>query len=128
MNSYNETASKPKKKSSLCNPSTTVLEKLDFGRSGTFAVIGGPKIGFSFELKQGKKLVVGTSPDADIQLDCRGISRKHFCVYWSKDKIYLEDLKSSNGTSVNKQRINTPVKLQSGDEISIGATTVLKCS
>ena len=128
MNSHNHTASKLKKKSSLCDPSTTVLQKLDFGRCGTFAVIGGPKIGFSFELKHGDELIVGTSAEADIQLDCRGISRKHFCVYWSKNNICLKDLKSSNGTSVNKQKVKAPIKIQSGDEISVGATTVIKCS
>ena len=128
MSSNRKITSRSEKQSSLCDPSTTMLEKLDFGHSGTFAVTGGPKFGFSFELKKDAKLMVGTSPDTDIQLNCRGISRKHFCVYWSKDKIYIEDLKSSNGTFVNKQRIKAPTKLQSGDEISVGVTTVLKCS
>jgi len=117
-----------KKKSSLCNPSTTVLKDMNFHQRGIFAVIGGPRIGFAFTLTQGQRLIVGSSPERDVQLDARGISRKHFSVYWSGDKIYIEDQQSSNGTFVNKRKITAATELKGGEQIKVGRTTVLKCS
>lgn len=117
-----------KKKASLCNPSTTVMQRMDYGKRGVIAIIGGPRVGFAFTLKQGDRLIIGSSPGADIQLDCRGISRKHLCVFWLDDKIYIEGQQSSNGTFVNKRKITTTTVINSNDQIKIGATTVLKCS
>jgi hypothetical protein len=117
-----------KKKSSLCHPSTTIMQKMDFGRAGFFSVIGGPKIGFSFTLNRGGRLIVGSASSADIRIEARGISRKHVCLYWSNDKIYIEDQQSSNGTFVNKRKITSATEIKSGDQIAVGATTVFKCS
>jgi hypothetical protein len=117
-----------KKKSSLCHPSTTIMQKMDFGRAGFFSVIGGPKIGFSFTLKPGGRLIVGSASDADVQIEARGISRKHVCLYWLDNKIYIEDQQSSNGTFVNKRKISAAAELKSGDQIAVGVTTVIKCN
>jgi hypothetical protein len=128
MNLERETNLNIKKKASLCHPSTTIMQKMDFGRAGFFSVISGPKIGFSFTLKPGGRLIVGSASNADVQIEARGISRKHVCLYWSNDKIYIEDQQSSNGTFVNKRKSTVATELKSGDKIAVGATTVFKCS
>ena len=117
-----------KKKSNLCNPSTTIMQRMDFGRIGFFSVIRGPMRGFSFTLKPGERIIVGSASNADIKLEARGISRKHACLFWSNDKIYIEDQQSSNGTLVNKCKISTVTELKSGDQIAVGVTTIFKCS
>ena len=128
MNAKSSIIAQPKKKPWLGNPSTTILRNVDVHKLGVFAVIGGPKIGFAFSLNQDEESIIGSGPDSNIKLDCRGISRDHCRIYWLKNEIYIEDLDSLNGTRVNKRKINSPIKLSSGDQIAIGATTVIKCS
>ena len=128
MNTDSNIARSSKKNAWLGNPSTTILRRLDFRRIGAFAVIGGPKIGLAFSLNQDKELIIGSGSKADIQIDGRGISRKHCFVFWKNNELYIEDLKSTNGTKVNKRKIKSPTKLDTCDQIEIGATTVIKCS
>lgn len=47
-------------------------------------------------------LIVGSSPDADIQIDNNRISKKHLQLIYSKEKrLIVQDLNSTNGTSLN---------------------------
>ena len=126
MSTYNSIIRSSKKKPWLNNPSTTILRNADFRKIGVFAVIGGPRIGFAFSLNQDEKLIIGSGSKAKIQLDCRGISRNHCCVYYKDNEIYIEDLNSRNGTNINKKKIKSPTKISIGDRIAIGATTVIK--
>ena len=117
-----------KKKHWINNPSTSILRNIDFKKLGVFAVTAGPRIGFAFSVDQDEKLIIGSGSKANIQLDCRGISRKHCCVYWKDSDLYVEDLNSTNGTKVNNRKIKSPTKISIGDRIAIGATTVIKRS
>lgn len=114
--------------SNLSSPSTTIMKNMGIRRRGVIAVIGGPKIGASVILPENGQIVVGSSKEADFQIDGRGISRRHFRAYWEAGKIYIEDLRSSNGTKVNNQKITQSTEITSRDKIQIGVTTVLKCS
>jgi MoxR-like ATPase len=49
-----------------------------------------------------------------------GASRKHALLFEKDGEWWVEDLGSSNGTSVNGQEINQPVKLGEGDLIAVG--------
>jgi len=47
-------------------------------------------------------LIVGSSPDSDIQIDNNRISKKHLqLIYNSDKKLIVQDLNSTNGTSLN---------------------------
>ena len=50
------------------------------------------------------------------------ISRKHACIKRMQDGYYIQDLNSTNGTFVNRNKVswNRDVKLVSGDVISLG--------
>ncbi len=48
----------------------------------------------------GSPVIVGRSPDCDVQLQDSSISRHHCSVVERGDKVYVEDLDSSNGTEV----------------------------
>jgi PleD family two-component response regulator len=41
-------------------------------------------------------------------------------------EVYIEDLKSANGTQVNGEKVTSRVPLRDGDKITAGATTILK--
>jgi pSer/pThr/pTyr-binding forkhead associated (FHA) protein len=60
---------------------------------------------------------IGRDAVADIQVNDSGLSRKHFAINWDGSIATVEDLGSTNGTSV----AGRDVKLQ-----DIGADTVIK--
>lgn len=65
---------------------------------------------------------IGRDPEKSnfVISDDRRISGLH-CRLWRKGREYwIEDLKSSNGTYVNRQRIYAPQQLHKGDSIRIG--------
>lgn len=89
-------------------------------------ILGGSAMGRQVLLEEGET-VWGRNPDADIPIDDEGISRYHFKVK-VKDKVaIIEDLKSTNGTYVNGERIKQHV-LQNNDKIQISSVTVLRFS
>ena len=53
----------------------------------------------------GDVVFAGRSSDNDIQLEGREISRKHFKLVKKDKKLYVEDLKSRNGTRINGELI-----------------------
>ena len=71
------------------------------------------------------KTLIGRSPDCDICIDDDGVSTKHALVHVKAselleghDEIYLEDLKSRNGTRVNDRKIER-CQLKPDDVITI---------
>jgi hypothetical protein len=64
-----------------------------------------------------QKTTVGRDAIADIQVNDAGLSRTHFAINWDGTTASVEDLGSTNGTSV----AGRDVKLQ-----TIGADTVIK--
>lgn len=69
----------------------------------------------------GDVFVVGRGTDADLVLDDESVSRRHAAFRLDKGVAYVCDLRSRNGTRVNGRPIAGTVKLDEGDEISIGA-------
>jgi DNA-binding winged helix-turn-helix (wHTH) protein len=68
--------------------------------------------------------VVGRDPDVTIQIDARGVSRRHAQIVVSANDAILQDLNSKNGSYVNGQRIATAIGLADGDEVGLGAVRV----
>jgi pSer/pThr/pTyr-binding forkhead associated (FHA) protein len=71
-------------------------------------------------MPQGERTTVGRSPDCDIFLDDVTVSRKHAVMLDRNGEVSIEDLGSLNGTFVNRKRIDSATRLQSGDEVQIG--------
>ena len=80
---------------------------------------GGGRAGEHF-MPQGERTTVGRSPDCDIFLDDVTVSRKHAVLLERNGQVSIEDLGSLNGTFVNRKRIESTTRLQSGDEVQIG--------
>jgi pSer/pThr/pTyr-binding forkhead associated (FHA) protein len=80
----------------------------------------------------GKRLVVGAggvtlgrSRECDVMLDDPNVSRTHAELRPRGGSWVLTDLGSTNGSSVNGQRIDAPTVVKPGDEIELG-TSVMK--
>jgi len=80
---------------------------------------GGGRAGEHFS-PTGDRTTIGRSPDNDIFLDDVTVSRKHAVLVQSGGEIQIEDLGSLNGTFVNRRRIDSAARLESGDEVQIG--------
>lgn len=50
-------------------------------------------------------------------------SGHHARIYWDQGRWWIEDLNSSNGTTVNEQLISAPLQLSPNDLIKFGRTT-----
>jgi chromosome segregation ATPase len=67
----------------------------------------------------GRKTSVGRTPDNDLRIDAKFISRHHAVILAGPAQTIIEDLNSTNGVQVNGRRITRQV-LEDGDTISIG--------
>ncbi|MGK3997047.1 sigma 54-interacting transcriptional regulator [Sorangium sp. So ce1024] len=90
-------------------------------------VTQGLAAGRTFEL-QGELITLGRSPDNRVVLDDRHVSGAHARIVSSPEGVILEDLRSTNGTSVTRrgERIElgpgrSAVALQTGDVIELGS-------
>jgi len=69
----------------------------------------------------GRKTSVGRTPDNDLQIDAKYISRHHAVILAAPAHTIIEDLNSTNGVLVNGRRISRQI-LKDGDQVSIGRT------
>lgn len=70
--------------------------------------------------KLGSSLIVGRSSICDIHIEDVKMSRQHFCLEREGGQIYITDLQSTNGTSVNGIRIAGKRRLDPGSTIEAG--------
>ncbi len=89
-------------------------------------VTTGPMKGRSLSF-EGDAIFVGRSEGNHIQIKEGLISRKHFKIYKLDQKIYVDDLNSKNGTSVNGIEIVPGKKweINDGDIIKVGNTELM---
>lgn len=83
-----------------------------------FFVIEGPQAGEHFHVEL--PCVIGRK-GSDVTIKDQKASKKHARIKEISKKIIIEDLKSTNGTFVNNEKIIAQ-ELQSGDLISVGDT------
>lgn len=67
--------------------------------------------------------VIGSGDDTDYLLNRRYVSKKHMRVLEKNGNIYIEDLKSTNGTYLNGKKITDEVKIKTGDSLKIAKYT-----
>ncbi len=84
------------------------------------APVAGPiRIGAT-DLGMQSSLTIGRDPEADVPLSAPVISWHHARLDRTAQGHTLTDLKSTNGTFVNGQRLARPYPLQQGDVVQIG--------
>jgi hypothetical protein len=76
-------------------------------------------------LEVGKTLQLGRIAGNDIVISDSSVSSKHALLEVRSEGVYLTDLGSTNGSSVNKHVIqtNTKIMLHAGDQIAFGASS-----
>ncbi|MDJ0521632.1 MAG: sigma 54-interacting transcriptional regulator [Planctomycetota bacterium] len=67
-------------------------------------------------------ILLGRHEACDLRLFDETTSRRHARIEVASDVVTLEDLKSSNGTWLNGERVDGPARLFDGDVIRIGDT------
>ncbi|MBL9015371.1 MAG: sigma 54-interacting transcriptional regulator [Myxococcales bacterium] len=74
-------------------------------------------------MDKGKSLVVGRTAPSDVEIPDLGLSRQHARFTWDDQGIWVEDLKSTNGTKKNGEPV-TRARIAPGDEIAVGPVMV----
>lgn len=89
-------------------------------KSWTVYVERGPKELRGVKIRVHGPVTVGRSPGNDIVIGAEYVSGRHARFSIMGQNLFIEDLKSTNGTAVNGHRIVDPVALKSGDVVSVG--------
>lgn len=69
-------------------------------------------------------ITIGRGEDCKLRIPLAAVSRKHAELVEDDDELIIRDLKSSNGTYVNKERIKSR-ELLPGDLLSIGPVVLV---
>jgi pSer/pThr/pTyr-binding forkhead associated (FHA) protein len=69
------------------------------------------------------EITIGRSPNSDIQIDNLAISKQHARLMKNNGHYVVEDLKSTNGTFLNDQKVPKAV-LKHNDIVTIGKHTL----
>ncbi|MAS34701.1 MAG: hypothetical protein CL610_11885 [Anaerolineaceae bacterium] len=85
----------------------------------------GPRAGAVYELNH-DVVNIGRGSKNDIIIDDNDVSREHCRLLRVVDHYQLEDLKSTNGTFVNGQRVTQSRDLHSGELIELGEMITLE--
>lgn len=79
-------------------------------------------MGRHYPLEQ-SELCIGRSQKCDIKLiKDRAVSSFHACLTLEKNRYWIKDFNSRNGTMINGTRAKKPVEIHHGDQIRIGET------
>ena len=84
--------------------------------------VDGALVGQSFNLAPVTSL--GRSPTNTVTLVDSYVSSDHALLSWRDERWWLEDLKSTNGTFVNRDRVRRPTEVGYGDLIQVGRTSL----
>jgi pSer/pThr/pTyr-binding forkhead associated (FHA) protein len=81
----------------------------------------------SVELPLGDTLV-GRDASCQVRLADPRVSRRHLRIRVAEDRATVEDLGSSNGTTINGERLTAVCPLRRGDALQLGGATVIEVS
>jgi hypothetical protein len=85
-----------------------------------FLELLGPE-GQTVRFRLGERPVfIGRDPSNDVVLTDDTVSNRHASVWIRDGDVWLEDLRSTNGTTVNGGKATEPMKLKLGDVIEVG--------
>jgi S-DNA-T family DNA segregation ATPase FtsK/SpoIIIE len=88
-------------------------------------VVGGPDCGGVVPLRPGR-VTVGRCTSADVAVEDPALSRQHLRITVASDGLLLEDLRSSNGTTVDGQDVGPQgVRVVAGQRISAGSSKMV---
>ena len=68
---------------------------------------------------------VGRGAQAELALRDPEVSRRHACFQSRDGIVYVNDLKSSNGTFLNGRRVTEAIEVREGDAVDVGTTRMM---
>ncbi len=77
-------------------------------------------LGRRYQLAQ--ELTLGRAAGCQITLDDTYVSQLHARIFRAEDVLYVEDLGSTNGTYLNRNKVSGPSLLEVGDQVQVGST------
>ena len=92
-------------------------------RGSKLVVIEGPLTGTVIPLG-GSQVTIGRAPDSTLVIEDDYASSRHARVYASEGSWVVEDLGSTNGTWIDRNRITSPTVLAVGAPLRVGRTTM----
>lgn len=105
-------------------PSAAIVEpSLPPGKRISLAIIDGPDAGSVYRMTK-PRVTIGRS-GADLVLNDSECSRQHAAVEVLDNVFRVHDLKSTNGTLVNGEKITEPAELQDKSEFQVGTSTLM---
>jgi len=93
-------------------------------RTWTLAVEKGPKELRGVNIAVRGPVIVGRSAGADIVIGASYVSARHARFTIMGQNLFVEDLGSTNGTSVNGQPILDPIALRDNDIVAVGDVSI----
>lgn len=97
--------------------------QLPAGKRLSLAIINGNDAGNVYRIEK-PRVTIGRS-GADLTINDTEASRLHAMIEVRDSVIRLEDLKSTNGTLVDGEKLTVPVELANQSEFQIGGTTIM---
>lgn len=73
-----------------------------------------------FTIREGQCLVIGRGKGADVVIPNTSVSRQHSSLELREGQYYLADLRSMNGTKVNRCKIHSATRISRSDQLNIG--------
>jgi two-component system, cell cycle response regulator len=83
--------------------------------------IHGPELGKKYTLQE-NEFTIGRGEDNHIVVDLDNVSRKHARILRRQGRMFVEDLRSTNGTYLNDEEVTQEALLRSGDLIKVGGS------
>jgi pSer/pThr/pTyr-binding forkhead associated (FHA) protein len=89
----------------------------------TLVVTEGPLAGTSLPLRQ-SGVLIGRNPECALVLDDDYASGRHCRIYPSGEGWFVEDLGSTNGTYMGRDKLTSPRPVEVGSSLRIGKTVI----
>lgn len=71
------------------------------------------------------RLVVGRAPDVDVPLDDTAASRQHLLITGEGEGVWVEDLRSTNGSWIRGGKLDRRTRWNPGEEVRVGRTLLV---
>ena len=68
------------------------------------------------------EITIGRDPSCECPIEDEAISARHARLSYHHNQWWLKDLDSTNGTTINMEKLMVPTVVISGDEFQCGAT------
>ena len=72
----------------------------------------------------GEEVTVGRAAGCGVTLDDTYASQLHARVFYRDGQLFVEDLGSTNGTFLNRQKVQGPQVMHRGDRLQVGNTVM----